>query len=130
MFPSNGVMTWCHLLSTGSLGWVPRFGDTTGRSDSPPFVSARFEFFTSRYHRFVKLDRGKGVRNRWTLFDREKVSSGIGRNRSTLNRLLAPFSDRLHLGGPSPVPAGSTRYDPQNIPYSQKNPALSGKIIL
>src|SRR5208337_3348484 len=28
MFPSNGVMTWRPLLSTGSLGWFPRFNDT------------------------------------------------------------------------------------------------------
>jgi hypothetical protein len=41
MFPSNGVMTWRPLLSTGSLGMVPRFSDTTGRSDSPPSVSTR-----------------------------------------------------------------------------------------
>ena len=41
MFPSNGVMTWRPLFSTGSLGWFPRFNDTTGRSDSPPFVSTR-----------------------------------------------------------------------------------------
>src|SRR5208337_4367317 len=41
MFPSNGVMTWRPLLSTGSLGWFPRFNDTMGRSDSPPSVSTR-----------------------------------------------------------------------------------------
>ena len=41
MFPSNGVMTWRPLLSTGSLGWFPRFIDTMGRSDSPPSVSTR-----------------------------------------------------------------------------------------
>ena len=41
MFPSHGVMTWRPLLSTGSLGWFPRFSDTMGRSDSPPFVSTR-----------------------------------------------------------------------------------------
>jgi hypothetical protein len=41
MFPSNGVMTWRPLLSTGSLGWFPRFIDTMGRSDSPSFVSTR-----------------------------------------------------------------------------------------
>ena len=39
--PSNGVMTGRPLLSTGSLGWFPRFIDTLGRSDSPPFVSTR-----------------------------------------------------------------------------------------
>ena len=54
MFPSNGVMTWRPLFSTGSLGWFPRFDDTMGRSDSPPSVSTRFEFFTSRYHRFAR----------------------------------------------------------------------------
>jgi hypothetical protein len=26
-----------------------------GRSDSPPSISARFEFFTSRYHRFARV---------------------------------------------------------------------------
>jgi len=41
MFPSNGVMTWRPLLSTGSLGRFPRFIDTMGRSDSPPFISTR-----------------------------------------------------------------------------------------
>ena len=41
MFPSNGVMTWRPLLSTGSLGSFPRFNDTMGRSDFPPSVSTR-----------------------------------------------------------------------------------------
>ena len=41
MCSSNGVMTWRPLLSTGSLGWFPRFHDTMGRSDSPPSVSTR-----------------------------------------------------------------------------------------
>jgi hypothetical protein len=54
VFPSNGVMTWRPLLSTGSLGWFPRFVDSMGRSDSPPPVSTRFECFTSRYHRFAR----------------------------------------------------------------------------
>jgi RHS repeat-associated protein len=54
-FPSNGVMTWHPLLSTGSLGWFPRFNDTMGRSDSPPPVSTRFECFTNRYHRFARV---------------------------------------------------------------------------
>jgi hypothetical protein len=54
VFPSNGAMTWRPLLSTRSLGRFPRFGDTTGRSDSPPSDSTRFEFFTSRYHRFAR----------------------------------------------------------------------------
>ena len=43
MCPSNGVMTWRPLLSTGSLGMVPPTlaNDTMGRSDSPPSVSTR-----------------------------------------------------------------------------------------
>ena len=54
MFPSNGSMTWHPLLSTGSLGVVPRFNDTMGRSDSLPPFPARFVSFTSRYHRVAR----------------------------------------------------------------------------
>jgi hypothetical protein len=54
VFPSNGVITWRPLLSTGSLGWFPCFVDTMGRSDSLPSASTRFEFFTSRFHCFAR----------------------------------------------------------------------------
>ena len=54
MFPSNGVMTWRPPFSPrGPSGWFPRFNDTMGRSDSPPPISTRSKFFTSRYHRVV-----------------------------------------------------------------------------
>jgi hypothetical protein len=52
MFPSNGVMTWRPLLSTGSLGMVPPLHRYYGTLRLPVVLLDPFDFFTSRYHRF------------------------------------------------------------------------------
>ena len=63
MFPSNGVMTWRPLLSTGSLGMVPPLQRYYGTLRLPAVLLDPFDFFTSRYHRFrpwfAPLGRGR-----------------------------------------------------------------------
>jgi hypothetical protein len=63
MCPSNGVMTWRPLLSTGSLGMVPPLQRDYGTLRLPAVHLDPFEFFTSRYHRFrpwfAPLGRGR-----------------------------------------------------------------------
>ena len=54
MFPSNGVMTWRPLLSTGSLGMVPPLQRYYGTLRLPAVHLDPFEFFTSRYHRVAR----------------------------------------------------------------------------
>ena len=54
MFPSNGVMTWRPLLSTGSLGMVPPLQRYYGTLRLPAVRLDPFEFFTSRYHRVAR----------------------------------------------------------------------------
>ena len=54
MFPSNGVMTWRPLLSTGSLGMVPPLRRYYGTLRLPAVRLDPFDFFTSRYHRFAR----------------------------------------------------------------------------
>src|SRR5271167_3628466 len=54
MFPSNGVMTWRPLLSTGSLGMVPPLKRYYGTLRLPAAHLDPFEFFTSRYHRVAR----------------------------------------------------------------------------
>src|SRR5208283_5031047 len=54
MFPSNGVMTWRPLLSTGSLGMVPPLQRYYGTLRLPVVRLDPFEFFTSRYHRVAR----------------------------------------------------------------------------
>ena len=54
MFPSNGVMTWRPLLSTGSLGMVPPLQRYYGTLRLPAAHLDPFEFFTSRYHRVAR----------------------------------------------------------------------------
>ena len=54
MCPSNGVMTWRHLLSTGSLGMVPPLQRYCGTLRLPAVRLDPFEFFTSRYHRAAR----------------------------------------------------------------------------
>ena len=54
MFPSNGVMTWRPLLSTGSLGMVPPLQRYYGTLRLPAVRLNPFEFFTSRYHRVAR----------------------------------------------------------------------------
>ena len=51
MFPSNSVMTWRPLLSTGSLGMVPPLQRYYGTLRLPAVRLDPFDFFTSRYHR-------------------------------------------------------------------------------
>ncbi len=50
MFPSNGVMTWRPLLSTGSLGMVPPLQRYYGTLRLPAVYLDPFDFFTSRYY--------------------------------------------------------------------------------
>ncbi len=63
MFPSNGVMTWRPLRSTGSLGMVPPLQRYYGTLRLPAVRLDPFDFFTSRYHRFrpwfAPLGRGR-----------------------------------------------------------------------
>jgi hypothetical protein len=63
MCPSNGVMTWRPLLSTGSLGMVPPLQRYYGTLRLPVVLLDPFDFFTSRYHRFrpwfAPLGRGR-----------------------------------------------------------------------
>ena len=63
MCPSNGVMTWHPLLSTGSLGMVPPLQRYYGTLRLPAVRLDPFDFFTSRYHRFrpwfAPLGRGR-----------------------------------------------------------------------
>ena len=54
MFPSNGVMTWRPLLTTGSLGMVPPLQRYYGTLRLPAVRLDPFEFFTSRYHRVAR----------------------------------------------------------------------------
>ena len=54
MFPSNSVMTWRPLLSTGSLGMVPPLQRYYGTLRLPAVHLDPFEFFTSRYHRVAR----------------------------------------------------------------------------
>ena len=54
MFPSNGVMTWRPLLSTGSLGMVPPLQRYYGTLRLPAVHLDPFDFFTSRYHRVAR----------------------------------------------------------------------------
>src|SRR5208283_3531878 len=54
MCPSNGVMTWRPLLSTGSLGMVPPLQRYYGTLRLPAVRLDPFEFFTSRYHRVAR----------------------------------------------------------------------------
>src|SRR5271165_3613707 len=54
MFPSNGVMTWRPLISTGSLGMVPPLHRYYGTLRLPAVRLDPFEFFTSRYHRVAR----------------------------------------------------------------------------
>ena len=54
MFPSNGVMTWRPLLSTGFLGMVPPLQRYYGTLRLPAVRLDPFEFFTSRYHRVAR----------------------------------------------------------------------------
>ena len=63
MFPSNGVMTWRPLFSTGSLGIVPPLQRYYGTLRLPAVRLDSFDIFTSRYHRFrpwfAPLGRGR-----------------------------------------------------------------------
>ena len=52
--PSNGVMTWRPLLSTGSLGRVPPLQRYYGTLRLPAVHLDPFEFFTSRYLRVAR----------------------------------------------------------------------------
>ena len=54
MFPSNGVMTWRPLLSTGSLGMVPPLQRYYGTLRLPAVHLDPFDVFRSRYHRVAR----------------------------------------------------------------------------
>ena len=54
MFPSNGVMTWRPLRSTGSLGVVPPLQRYYGTLRLPAVHLDPFDIFTSRYHRVAR----------------------------------------------------------------------------
>ena len=63
MFPSNRVMTWRPLLSTGPLGMVPPLPRYYGTLRFPAVPLDPFDVFTSRYHRLalVSLPAAVGV---------------------------------------------------------------------
>ena len=48
------AVSFARFSPRGPSGWFPRFNDTMGRSDSPPSISTRSKFFTSRYHRVAR----------------------------------------------------------------------------
>jgi hypothetical protein len=74
----------------GPCGWFPRFGDTLGRSDSPPSVSACFGFFASRCHRYARglLPSIVGVPPEATRYRVPGSSSGMAMETSGSLRFL------------------------------------------
>src|SRR5208282_6238897 len=123
MFPSNGVMTWCPLLSTGSLGWFPHFNDTMGRSDSPPSVSTRsilHEPIPSCRPWFAPLGRGRPTGGQGVVDS--GLPSGLTMETSGSLRFLG------NPGGHCPcssTPAGSGRLSGPRVSCLTRPPPVS-----
>ena len=107
MFPSNGVMTWRPLFSTGSLGMVPPLQRYCGTLRLPAVLLDPFDIFTSQYDRFARgfapLGRGRPTRGPGSCRFRSPHPEFRWRRRGTLRFPGNPDGHRPC----SSTPAGS-----------------------
>ena len=124
MFPSNGVMTWRPLFSTGSLGMVPPLQRYCGTLRLPAVLLDPFDIFTSQYHRFARglLPSAGGVPPGARELSVPVSPSGI--SMETSGSLRFPGNPDGHCPCSS-TPAGSGRLSGPRVSCLTRPPPVS-----
>ena len=124
MCPSNGVMTWRPLLSTGSLGMVPPLPRYYGTLRLPAARLDPFEFFTSRYHRFARCSLPSVVGDPPGARRSGVPASSSGISMETSGSLRFPGNPGGHCPCSS-TPAGSGRLSGPRVSCLTRPPPVS-----
>ena len=124
MFPSNGVMTWRPLLSTGSLGMVPPLRRYYGTLRLPAVLLGPLTCDASRYHRSARSSLPSAVGGPPGARRSRVPGSSAGLAMETSGPLRFPGNPGGHCPCSS-TPAGSGRLSGPRVSCLTRPPRMS-----